>query len=595
VPHPLFGRVKSPRDAAASCTGGPQRGLQIPSRYTFTHGDICIILCVQNKNTNMTMRYLKALTNHQTFESLRNTTLVVTGWLCTLGGLVADVLQPIAPFAFYVFVCAAIALVLLCILYFRGKRDLLGAVAFAGLATIIFGLLSLLQSGDEAQERGIVAAAVPAVASLQQSLGIIDEKLDAIKEDTVALRQSSERLEANSASIMRSLEEIREGFNRDGIIAQPESPEEHYHNARLHELEGDYSAARRSYLEYFSSELPLLDPHLRFIAFLKVQEGTAGARETYNTVTARSEGDMPAYARLLLLGRDARINALQSYFQEHPEFAPVAYHLSLEYSERRLGSQTLSDKRQELAYLNAFEERDAKGGLLRYLIDQELAGQWREDVSTRKIALQAHDGAILENPVSLSWMPNNAGWNANITIAEPVTDIRWNIKGKTQAISTGMSGYTDPATGKPAPRTFFSLPAKQKDATIQIRYTDLSGAEQGPFEFAFAGKKESVDANRRLLEATSSSWLSFQEYDRKPLLYFSMLMTYRGALSKIEYGLNTATPNKVFRFPAWKKGGLAPIDAKTPTFIKVPSNTRYATVRLTYKGGDKSPIMRFDR
>jgi len=536
------------------------------------------------------------MTEADTFQNLRKTSLTVGGGICTAGGFVADVLQPIAPFAYYLLLISLAGLAIVLLLFLRGNKNLLGALVMTAMASGVFGLLTLLQLGDESQDSGIVASTVPAFASLQQSLGIIDQKLDAIKDDTESIKASTARLESSAEAMMASLDAIREGAGKGGLIAKPDSPEAHYHNARANELSGNYSAARRSYLEYFRGNLPVLDPHLRFTAFLKVQEGTAGARETYNTVTANSASTIPAYVRILLREPGQRTSALQNYLEEHPAFAPAAYHLSLEYSQRRLGSQTLSDKRQELKYLKAFQQIDAQGGLLRYMIDQELVTQWREDAEARRILLEdSASGGLLENPVSLNWMAHNAGWNGNIQISEPVQDIQWNIKGQSEPRSTGSSGYNDPTTGKPAPRTFFSLQKNQKKSVIEIRYTDIAGAQQGPFEFNFEPQKETQDVGRRTLEMTETAWLGFRDYDGKRLLYFSHLMVYRGALDKIEYGLNRATPNERFKFPAWNKPGIALIDAKTPAYIKVPKSTSYATVQLTYKNGDKSPIVRFDR
>ncbi|HBM82827.1 MAG TPA: peptidase C14, caspase catalytic subunit p20, partial [Halieaceae bacterium] len=132
------------------------------------------------------------------------------------------------------------------------------------------------------------------------------------------------------------------------------------------------------------------------------------------------------------------------------------------------------------------------------------------------------------------------------------------------------------------------------DSTIAVRYRDLRGSLQGPYSFEFKGKKQSEDANQRVLEATTTSWVSFRDYDGKRLLYFTHLMSYRGSIEKIQYGLNAAQPNKNFRFPPWRKPGLAPIDAKTPAYITVPRSTRYVTVQLTYKNGEKSTVQRFD-
>ena len=538
------------------------------------------------------MNILQSLSNRAAFQSLRATTLTVTGSLCTVGGLVADVLQPIAPFASYLFGIALLALVLLFVLYRRGSENLLGAVAFAGIASLVFGLIVLFQSGEEAEDVGVLAATLPAVANLQSSLGIIDAKLDAIAEDTRSLRASTERLEDNSQKVLRTLEEMRDGFASGGVIANPRSPEEHYHNARLQELGGDYSAARRSYIAYFQSDLPLLDPHLRFLAFLRVQEGTAGARETYNTLMAGKQGGMPDYVRLLLLERPQRVPGLQAWATANPDFAPAFYHLSEDVSARRLGMQTLANKRDERAYLQAFQSADTSGGLLKYMIDQALVEEWRTDAAAR---LKALEGAGLESPVALNWSVNNAGFTGTLSIAEPALEVLWNVRGEGEPRSTGTSGATHPQTGRPAPQLYFNLPANQRDATIEIRYRDLNDALQGPFSFAFEGKQQSEDANQRILEATNTSWLSFRDYNGKVLLYFTHLMTYRGSIEKIHYGLNTDTPDKEFRFPAWRQAGLATIDQKTPMYISVPGSIRYASVQLTYKDGTRSNIERFDR
>lgn len=540
------------------------------------------------------MSVIQSLTNRAVFQSLRSTTLAITGSACTIGGLVADVLQPVAPFASYLFVVSALAFGVLLILYRRGNDDLLGALAFAAVAAVIFGLIMLLQSGEDAEERGFVAATVPAVASLQASLGIIDAKLDSIAEDTKSLRESAVRLEDNSTQVLRTLEEMRASFASGGLIDAPGSPEDYYHNARLQELGGDYSAARRSYISYFRSDLPLLDPHLRFLAFLRVQEGSAGARETYSTLMAGKQDGMPAYVRNLLLEPPQRLQALQAYAAQHPDFAPVYYHLSEEFSQRRLGFQTLRDKRREKQHLQDFQAADEAGGLLRYMVDQALVEEWRNDAAVRLQALKGAAEGVLENPVSLSFGVNNSGYTATVNIAEPAIEVLWNLEDQGDPRSTGDSGAINPQTGKPMPQLFFNLPAGQSDTRIEIRYRDANGALQGPYGFEFRGRQQSEDANQRVLESTTTSWVSFRDYDGKRLLYFTHLMSYRGSIERIDYGLNSERTNKNFPFPPWRQATMAPIDADTPTYITVPRSTRYVTVQLTYKDGRKSAAQRFD-
>ncbi|MEO0438731.1 MAG: hypothetical protein AAF098_17685 [Pseudomonadota bacterium] len=537
---------------------------------------------------------IQSLTDRAVFQSLRTTTLSITGSACAIGGLVADVLQPIAPFASYLFYVSFIALSVLLYLLWKGKEDFLGAAAFAGVACAVFGLITLFQVGEESQEVGFVAATVPSVASLQERLGLIDQKLDRISEDTTSLRASAERIEESNAQIIRSIEEMRQSFASDELIGKPRSPEQHYRNARIHELAGNYSAARQAYLAYFKSDLPLLDPHLRFLSFLRVQEGRASARETYNLLMQGRDNAATNYIRLLLLEPPVRMGRLLAYAEENTDFAPVFYHLSEEVSERRLGFQTIANKQSEREYLNNFLAADKAGGLLKHMIDQSLVDSWREDVATRLQTLNAVDAAALENPVSVSFGVNNSGYAVTVLIAEPAKEIFWRTGSSGELRSTGSTGQTNLQTGLPAPKQFFNLPINQRDTTVEVSYLDLNDVEQGPFSFPFKGKKESADANQRILESTGTSWVSFRDFNGKRLLYFSHLMTYRGSLKEIRYGLNSGKPSRRYRFPAWRKAGIAPIDEKTPLYIEVPRSTRYATVQLTYKDESKSAVQRFD-
>lgn len=540
-----------------------------------------------------------SLFSRNIFQSIRKTSLIVSAWLCTIGGLVADVLQPIAPFTSYLFFGLLSLLIGLTIIYFLGKKALLGAIVLTAVACVITGSIALMQKGPEAKKKGIIASKVPSVSSWQESLGIIDKKLDKVSKDTEVIKENTARIESKSDEMLTALDSIKEEINNSsdgGLIRKPKSPEDHYHNARIQELGGDYSAARRSYLEYFKNDTAQLDPHLRFISFLKVQEGTAGARETYNEVTAALSSETATYARILLQNTQKRKASLSAYLNQNPEFAPAAYHLSKEYSSARLGLQTLADKRNELAALKAFQSIDEKGGLLRHFIDQEQVEEWRTDAAERKASIESETALeTLENPVSINWQANNQGWNANVNIAEPVLDIKWSIKGETEPQSVGFSGYNDPSTGSPAPLSFFSFPKNQADSVFEIRYTDGSGVEQGPYRFKFTAQKESNDGNRKMLEMTQSNWVSFSDDPSVNFLYFTHLLSYRGALTKIEYGLNQNEPSKSFDFPLWDKPGIALIDGSFPIFLAIPKHTQFVSIRLSYKNGDVSPIARFNR
>ena len=159
---------------------------------------------------------------------------------------------------------------------------------------------------------------------------------------------------------MRTLESLKEGFDaltkQGGTIAEADRPEAHYHNARVYEQRGDVALAMQSYRRYFASapDLAFLDPHLRYQALLKLQQGPGGARETYAELRRSDKSPIVEFAAALLLEGDARTAALDAYAAAHPDFAPAEYERSREVSVARVGTQGLEDKRLEKERLERF-------------------------------------------------------------------------------------------------------------------------------------------------------------------------------------------------------------------------------------------------
>jgi len=153
------------------------------------------------------------------------------------------------------------------------------------------------QKGDEAPAQGDYS-----------DLDALMELMTEIGADVKEIKATTTRIDTKTDEILATVGDMSEAFadlsRQGGVIAEPETPEEHYHNARIHELGGDYGNARRSYLAYFGFDLDYLDPHLRYLDFLKLQEGRAGARESYQLLVNRAESIVPTYAAILLGGAD---------------------------------------------------------------------------------------------------------------------------------------------------------------------------------------------------------------------------------------------------------------------------------------------------
>ncbi len=385
--------------------------------------------------------------------------------------------------------------------------------------------------------------------------------------------------------------------SRSLIIEKPTRPHEFYANARMHELQGDYPKARQDYLKYFAFKQVSVDPHYRFQNFLRIQEGRAGAREFYLSLSQGNNDPTLQFARALLAEKDLRIDQLKAYIKKHPDFAPAYYELSRDYSALRLGQQSLADKKNEYELLTKFTELSKQGKFLKYFIDQQLAAKQVKDSKQRLAALSYLNKEVLVNPIKLNPSRSNSGWMINIGIADQVNEIFVAHSGN-PPVSTGfLPGSINPTTGKPIAYPMVELPPNAGPRMLKISYTDIHGKTQGPFDVFFDPANALIASQKNILERFPNGWLGFRLYDGKQLVYFSHLITYRCSLEKIEYGIDEDQPNKEFK--------LLPCDPLKPhrvdfkgkmskIFFAIPKSSKFMTIKLSYKDGTQSKINRFE-
>ena len=154
------------------------------------------------------------------------------GGVGAVGGFVADILQPLAPFAAYIALIAsvaafviAIAIVFRLVLAVRAMPALVFATTTAAIAGGVFALQKA-----SAEEDGLIAGLVPAVAQLQQSLGIVTAKVEniekkvtetqqtvqdvkqdttAVKQDTAEIKQDTQQVKQDTAEVKQTTEEVK--------------------------------------------------------------------------------------------------------------------------------------------------------------------------------------------------------------------------------------------------------------------------------------------------------------------------------------------------------------------------------------------------
>ena len=427
---------------------------------------------------------------------------------------------------------------------------------------------------------------------LQDSIFRTEKKVDAVKEDTAAIRSDTTKL---VASVDRMAERFESLASSGGLIPNAKTPEEHYHNARIHELSGNFGAARKEYSEYLQANLEVIDPWLNYATMLKAQEGRAGAIEAMRYFADKLKPPTVSYgaALALLEEREGRIKKLTALQQEHPEYGPLAYLLADEFSDVKVGDQTVADKRAEREWLEKFRAAHGEGKVLRYFIDKKEAQKWLDSSDARWTKIQSAPTNVLDNPVSLTAMQSNAGWAVNFALIDyKARELFYRLDGKGDFVSTGHQTFQNPQTGLPMVNLHVPLPnLTPGEHTIEVKYTDQRGGMNGPYSLAFSTGDQQLAQGKTMLNATAGAWLSFRDYDGKLLLYFTGLMSYRPILQEVRYSLDNDALDQTFKFQPTDKM----FEVGDNIYLSVPKSTEFANVQVTYKDGTKSAVQKFVR
>ena len=397
---------------------------------------------------------------------------------------------------------------------------------------------------------------------------------------------------------------VADAINRQvayGVVTEePKEPYEFYANARVYELRGDSANAVRMYEKYLTFSPDYVDPHYQYQRYLRATEGRTAAREIYNEMKFdRPEDRTLQFAAALLQSPTQRKAQLEAFVKEHPDFAPALYALSLDYSLRRLGSQTTSDKRRERELLESFLQQHEEGLYVKYFIDKPAAEAEIEDATERLAALSIIATDVLENPVSLQSSVGGGGFMLTISI----TDLNHKeifVKLPGEAFeSLGITDTRNFTTGAPQPKSYFDLANDAPAMDIEIKYTDSKGVEQGPYTVRF-DPMETVYKSIKdtYMAANERQWVYFQYWDpgedEAPYVnvHFPVL-DYPCAVEKAFYAIDSDTPDTELRFAACNP--LKPLESTRgiDQMLKLPLDTSYVSLQVHYKDGEVTEVKRY--
>lgn len=193
-----------------------------------------------------------------------------------------------------------------------------------------------------------------------------------------------------------------------------------------------------------------------------------------------------------------------------------------------------------------------------------------------------------------SFSRHNGGWTVVFSIADPTLGISWRIGDSGDFRETGFMDTLDPRTRKRMPNPSIELPADAPAATIELRYVDTQGEMQGPFPIKFDPDAALIRDQRKILDMTATSWLSFREFNGL-LVYYTHLMSYRCAIREVRIGIDSAVPDKVLKMPPCNSRDPGAIPSDAQPYLKLGPQTKAVSVELTYRDGSVSEIKTFRR
>jgi hypothetical protein len=193
-------------------------------------------------------------------------------------------------------------------------------------------------------------------------------------------------------------------------------------------------------------------------------------------------------------------------------------------------------------------------------------------------------------PIAL-FSRHNGGWTVYFSIVDPTLGISWRMGETGEFRETGFMDTLDSRTRKRMANPSIQLPADTPATTFEVRYIDVSGEMKGPFPIKFDPEAALIKDQRKTLDLTATSWLSFNG----SLVYYTHLLSYRCAIREVKVGIDSTVPDTVLKLPPCNPRAPVEIPPNAQTYLKLAPATKVVSVELTYRDGSVSEIKSFRR
>lgn len=374
------------------------------------------------------------------------------------------------------------------------------------------------------------------------------------------------------------------GLANQGLLAEPRTVPEMYHNALMLETKGDREGALRVYAAFAPRMGEMVDPLVRYANLLRNVSGPEAARAAVERLAATEQSRTVTLVRAMLADGADRIAKLETLGSSTQDFSPVAYVLAQALTEKRQGGPTITERRLAFAALDQFLEAAGAGSLAPFFMDRSFLEGWIETARARRGEIEAFFASAQTRP-DASFTRVEGGWTAKVTLPEPATAVTARIGEAGAPAAARLAGGTSPHTVAEV-----AIPATTERTTIYLTYRDLARREAGPFPILFDPAAAAVSSGREALERYPDSWVSFRP-DLPDLLSYGQLVANRCAIRRALIGFGDEPPTQAIPLPACGSGLAG--DARA--IVPLPAGTDAVQVQLTYADGAESAVRMFRR
>lgn len=258
---------------------------------------------------------------------------------------------------------------------------------------------SRIESGTRRANRRLLAVgAGVALVALLAGAGVW---LGSGTRDSVeAIRRTSE---ATQETVADMAEGLRRLANTGGLVAEPRTPAELYHNARILAQRGEIDQAIDSYRQLFAFEIPYADPVLDLVALLRAKYGAGGAAAALDSVLpAEADPRTRAFARLAA-GGESPMEAAKRLATEADPYPPALWLtveglMALPYERFGFGLRKLA-----VLFMDRVQQWLDDGTLARLYLDQIRLDAIRQQLAAYRRQFPSGALEAFDRPLDADW------------------------------------------------------------------------------------------------------------------------------------------------------------------------------------------------